>query len=108
MPMNDFPSKKKTILRVKDHEEESNHKTYQDVDLTYFDRGLKFLQNHFSKYTVLSCVRSRLKPHENPEDNYVLNHTLNIIATHGWEKTEDASFVYESIELLISRFSTPL
>ena len=53
-------------------------------------------------------MRSRLKPHENPEDNDVLNHTLKIIATHGWEKTEDASFGYESIELLISRFSTPL
>ena len=95
---------------MKDHEEESNHKTYQGVDLIYFDRGLTFLQNHFSEYieSVLSCMRSRLKPHENPEDNDVLNHTLKIIATHGWEKTEDASFGYESIELLISRFSTPL
>ena len=95
---------------MKDHEEESNHKTYQGVDLIYFYRGLTFLQNHFSEYieSVLSCMRSRLKPHENPEDNDVLNHTLKIIATHGWEKTEDASFGYESIELLISRFSTPL
>ena len=98
------------MLRVKDHKEESNHKTYQGVDLTYFDRGLTFLQNHFSEYieSVLSCMRSRLKPRQNPEDNDVLNHTLKIIATHGWEKTEDASFGYESIELLISRFSTPL
>ena len=51
---------------------------------------------------------SCLKPHENPEDIDVLNHTLKIIATHGWEKTEDASFGYETIELLISRFSTLL
>ena len=45
---------------------------------------------------------------ENPEDIDVLNHTLKIIATHGWEKTEDTSFGYETIELLISRFSTLL
>ena len=38
----------------------------------------------------------------------VVNHALKIIATHEWEKTEDASFGYESIEYLISRFSTPL
>ena len=53
-------------------------------------------------------MHSRLKPHENPEDTAVLNHALKIIATHGWEKMEDASFGYESIEHLISRFSTPL
>ena len=79
--MNDFPSMKKIMLRVKDHEEESNHKTYQGVDLTYFDRGLTFLQNHFSKYieSVLSCMHSRLKPHENPQDKDVLNHTLKLL-----------------------------
>ena len=53
-------------------------------------------------------MRSRLKPRENPEDIDVLNHTLKVIATHKWEKTEDASFGYESMELLISRFSTPV
>ena len=90
MPMNDFQSIKKIMLRVKNQEEESNHKTYQGVHLIYFDRGLIFLQNRFSEYieSVLSCMRSRLKPPENPEDNDVLNHTLKIIATHGWEKTE--------------------
>ena len=53
MPMKDFPSI--NMLRAKDHEEESNHKTYQGVDLTYFDRGLTFLQNHFSEllYSLL-------------------------------------------------------
>ena len=110
MSMNDFSSKKKIMLRVKDHEAESDHKTSQGVYLTYFDRRLPLSQNHFSEYTesVLSCMRSHLKPHENPEDNDVLNHTLKIIATHGWEKTEDALFDYESIEVLISRFSTPI
>lgn len=69
--MNGFPS---VMLRVKDHEEESDHKTYQGVDLTYFDRGLAFLQDHCSEYieSVLSCMHSRLKPYENPEDTDVL------------------------------------
>lgn len=47
--MEDFPSVKKIMLRMKDHEEESDHKTYQGVDLTYFDSGLTFF-----KTTVIS------------------------------------------------------
>ena len=110
LPMEDFPSVKKIMLRVKDNEEESDRKTYQGIDLTNFDSGLTFLKDHSPEFieSVLSCMRSRLKPHERSEDTVVLNHALKIIATHGWEKTEDASFGYESIEYLISRFSTPL
>ena len=91
--MEDFPSVKKIMLRVK---EESDRKTYQGTDLTYFDSGLTFLKDHSPEF-VLSCMCS---PRESSEDTVVLNHALKIIATHGWEKTEDASFGYESIQYL--------
>lgn len=84
-------------------------KTYQGVDLIYFDGGLTYLQNHCSEYieSVLTCFRARIKPQGNPDID-LLNHVVKILATHGWEKTADASFAYESIELIATRFSTPL
>ena len=38
----------------------------------------------------------------------MLTNALKILATHGWEKTTDASFGYSAIESLSSRFSKPL
>ena len=98
--MEDFPSVKKIMLRVKDIEEESNRKTYQGRDLTCLDSGLAFLKDHSPEFIklLLSCMHSCLKSHESFEDTAVLNHALKIIGTHGWEKTEDASSGYESIE----------
>ena len=34
--------------------------------------------------------------------------TTKLLATHGWEKTGDASFSYSAIESLSTRFETPL
>lgn len=68
------------------------------------------LQNKYTSYinTVLECLHWRLKPQNNPIDVKILTCALTIIATHGWEKTEDASFGYDAIECLTTHFVTPL
>ena len=38
----------------------------------------------------------------------MLTHALTILAHKGWEKTADASFGYEALDSLISRFKIPL
>ena len=38
----------------------------------------------------------------------LLTHTVKVLATHGWDKTEDASFGYDAIAYFETRFSIPL
>ena len=106
--MEEFPSVRKVLLRIK--EEDNGEITYQGVELIRYSQGLALLKNNYSTYidSVLSCLRSRLKPENNPEDMETLTHALKIIATHGWDKTADASFGYEALQSLCLRFCTPL
>ena len=52
----------------------------------------------WSKY--LTCLRDCFKIQDN-SDIDTLNYALKILATHGWEKTTDASFGYEAIQSLL-------
>ena len=38
----------------------------------------------------------------------LLTHTVKVLATRGWDKTEDASFGYDAIAYFKTRFSIPL
>lgn len=45
------------------------------------------------------------------ETNYIselLTHVLTILATHGWDKTDSASFGYPALEWIADRFKIPL
>ena len=37
----------------------------------------------------------------------VLKYSLVILATNGWERSEDASFAYEALDTLAVRFQIP-
>ena len=38
----------------------------------------------------------------------LLTHTVKVLATYGWDKTEDASFGYDTIVYFKTKFSIPL
>ena len=63
-------------------------------------------KNFFDKYidSILKCLTNRLKC-QNVE---LLTHTVKVLATYGWNKTEDASFGYDAIAYFKTRFSLPL
>ena len=109
MEMEDFPSVKTVLLRLKNSQcAGENSKTYQSVDIVRLDQALGFLKSEYRSYidSVLACLHDRLK--DSSADSTTLTHSLKLLATHGWQKTEDASFGYEAIQSLAQRFAIPL
>lgn len=107
--LKELPSVKTVLLRMKSAQDSATKKTYQGFELLYFERGLTFFEHHYAEYvhSILKCLHDRIKPQGNPDVD-LLNHAIKIIAIHGWDKTEDTSFAYEAVTLLISRFTLPL
>ncbi len=108
MQLNEFPSIKKVLQRI--NQEDTIELTYQGVTITHYPQGMTYLQNNYTFYidAILRCLHQRLKPQNYPADVKILTCALTIIATHGWEKTDDAGFGYDAIECLTTRFVTPL
>ena len=77
----------------------TSERTYQDTVLTKYDQGVLFLKTHKDEYIskVLACLKDRIKDRDTSESDLLTN-SLKILATHGWEKTGDASFGYSAIE----------
>ena len=48
----------------------------------------------------------RLK--DSSADATTLTHALKVLATHGWQKTDDASFGLDAVQALAERFTVPL
>jgi len=105
LELNAFPSVKKVLDRIKP----SNTHVYQGVEIVQYDETLAFLNSNYRLYIdlVLTCLRNRIKEDE-VSDASTLTHALKILATHGWEKTTEASFGHEAIQHLQQRFATPL
>ena len=107
--MEDFPSVKEVILRLKDDLSTSSgsafSKTYQGVEVIKLDQSLTLFSSNYKAYidSVLARLHKRLKI-----DAATLTHALKVLATHGWQKTEDASFGVEAIHALAERFAVPL
>ena len=99
-----LPTVEKVLLRLR--EDEEGKITYQGVELTNHREGLEFLKNNFQKFidSILQCLTKRFKC-QNIE---LFTHTIKILATHGWEKTDDASFGYDALAYFTTRFSVPL
>ena len=98
-----LPTVEKVLFRL--HEDEGKT-TYQGVELTNHREGLQFLKNNFQKFvdSILQCLTRRFKC-QNVE---LFTHTVKLLATHGWEKTDDASFGYDALAYFTRRFSVPL
>ena len=84
----EFPSVKKVLLRIKQSEgTATSERTYQDTELTKYEQGLSFLKTHKDEYIdkVLVCLKDRIKDRETSESD-LLTCSLKLLATHGWEK----------------------
>jgi hypothetical protein len=107
--LEDFPSVKKVLERVK--EDHGGIKSYQGAEITRYDQALAFFKDNYCTYidSVLACLRDRLRIQDDTyDDTDTLSCALKILATHGWEKTSDASFAYEAIQSIQLKFATPL
>ena len=106
-----FPSVKKVLDRMQEEEGTADTYSYQGAEIVQHSRSraLTFLEGNYCAYIdlVLTCLRDRLKV-EDVSNIDTLTHALKILATHGWEKTTDASFGYEAIQHTQLRFATPL
>ena len=79
---------------------------YQGIELTKYKEGLALLQTHYQEYTelVIQCVSDGV----NVQTADLLNHSLTILVTNGWERTETPSFGYSAIDFVCKMFVAPL
>ena len=79
---------------------------HQEANLTKHEEGVTCLKNHRNEYTtsLLACLRDRVKA----QSTDLLTHTLTILTPQRWDKAEDASFGYEALDSLSTRFKVPL
>ena len=103
-PFDDLSTVKKVTSRIEHCEGTSI--TYQGAELTNHDQGIDYVKSHKDEYlaNIQSCLKSRVKA----QSIELLTHTLTILAPKGWEKTNDASFGYEALRHLSTRFSAHL
>ena len=80
----DLPSVKKVLSRIT--QSDNGTDIYQGIELTKYKKGLTLLQTHYQAYTelVIQCVSDRV----NAQTADLLNHSLTILVTNGWERTE--------------------
>ena len=98
----DLPSIRKVTLRIKQDGEAC---TYQGADLLSY-LGVQFFENHHMGY--IDLVQSCLKQRMTEQDNELLKHALNVLATQGWGREDNASFGYPALLYLSQRFQCPL
>ena len=77
---------------------QSSGTTYQGTEITNFEIAIDLVEN------VLVCLRSRIKV----QHTDLLSHILNILTPTGWDKSQDGSFTYSSLDYLTERFLVPL
>ena len=80
--------------------------TYQGADLTSYSEAVAYFTAHHHEYTdsILACLKRR----KANEESELLTHALNILATQGWGRGDDASFGYIALQYLATRFEEPL
>lgn len=79
--------------------------SYQSVDIMKHYLALAFLKSNCGCYTesVLSCLQDRIKAHH----IQLLTHVLTVLATNGWEKSEETSFGHDALHALTTKFIVP-
>ena len=100
----DLPTVKKVSSRIEHSEGGST--TYQGAELTKHEEGVAYLKLHKDQYmtSIQACLKNRLKA----QNTDLLTYALTILAPKGWQKTKDASFGYEALDSLSTRFKVPL
>jgi len=79
---------------------------YQSAEITHYDSALEYYKSNYSDLIerVVECLRNRLKV----QHTDLLTHVLTILTPFGWDKSEDGSFAYQSLDYLVSMFQKPL
>ena len=99
----DLPTVKKVIARIQYMDGVAS---YQGAELADHETGVAYLKSHKDQYTekLVSCLKDRVKV-QHPD---LLTDALTVLATQGWQKSEDASFANTALQSLSARFEVPL
>lgn len=97
----ELPTVKKVLYRLK-IVPGNDKAVYQEAELKNYNTSLNFFKSKYEEYLKLvqKCLRSRTKV----QHIELISHTLTILATHGWEKREDASFGHEALSYITQSF----
>ena len=101
-PFDDLPSVKLLCSRVN---VDSSGTSYQGTDISNYDAAMQYFRNNYSDLAeqVLRYLHSRIKV----QHTELLTHLLTLTPI-GWDKSQDGSFTYSSLDYLINRFQAPL
>ena len=81
-------------------------KTYQlqGVEVVKTEEAIAFFKTKYQGYvdSVLACLRDPIK--DNSSDTALLSHVLRVLATHGWQKNDDALFGVDAVQALARKF----
>ena len=102
-PFKELPTVKKVLTRGK---ELDGSFTYQGVDIKKYQAGFEYFDaNHNSLIeSIENCLQNRIRS----QDTALLSDALIILATRGWERSDETSFAKSAIENLSRRFQVPL
>ena len=100
----ELPTVKKVLLRIQHTADDGT--TYQGAQLVKFEEGIAYLKSHKNGLmeSVLTCLKDRVKV-QHPD---LLTDTLTLLASQGWEKSDDADFADVALNALSTRFADPL
>ena len=72
--------------------------TYQGVDLKSYKEALTYLKSHHREY--INAVQEWLHEFVKVQCTDLLTHALTILATHGWQRSENTRVRHEALECL--------
>lgn len=90
------------------HSNDSGSMVYQGVEIVNYDRSLTFLKTKHQESEYISVIQHCLRERVNVQSTDLLTYAITILATHGWEKSENTAFGYEALECISTRFLVPL
>ena len=77
--------------------------TYQGVDLKGYKEAVTYLKSHHREYikAAQECLHERVKV----QSTDLLTNAWTILATHGWQRSEDTRVGHEALESVCTRFA---
>lgn len=99
----DLPTVKKVTSRIQDTDDGA---TYQGVQITRYKEAVTFFRLHKDEFVkaISDCLKDRIKA----QHTNLLTDVLNLLATHGWGRSEELDFATAPITNLADRFRIPL
>ena len=103
-PFEDLPTVKLVRERLRVHD--SGATLYQGMKVAQLEQGVELIERHCVEYTqsVLSCLQHRVKA----QHVQLLHDALMVLATHGWNKFDDAASFLPASHRLAELFRVPL